>query len=298
MNEATNWSDRVSAAAKIFNLTPEEFQTDLAATMGITIEMGTEALDDEDVFKFGDFREAYKSKPIAVLRMAFKALKGSKKGPQVLMEGGDLDERTAQLRALGLKVKLEDTDTATLLKLYLPDKPTDPVTMALKKRFATPVIAFHDDGTVAVTESAQYIADIEQGYPARESIMVDNKLTKLWPVGVKPSQMVDEDPLFPGQPLRNGYSIVNHRNWSKVSLERRQLCRIIVQRGDIDPNNQDAVLRLLERAEASTTSLVDAYPDADLDFREFQKKDMLPKLKVELGNLPKPNNPFGVRRQY
>jgi len=33
--------------------------------------------------------------------------------------------------------------------------------------------------------------------------------------------MVDEDPLFPGQPLRNEYSVVNNRNWSKVGRETR-----------------------------------------------------------------------------
>jgi hypothetical protein len=269
------------------------------AGIGINENIGNvELLNDDEIFKFGDYREAFKDYPIAVVRMSWRGLRGGKKEPQVLMEStADTDGRAALLKSLGLKVRLEDADTSVLLKLYLPDKPSDPVTTALKKRFQErPVIAFHDDGTVAEIESLQYVSDLEQGYPARDSIMVDSKLTKLWPVGIKPSQMVDEDPLFPGQPLRNGYSLVNHRNWSKVITGQRQLCRIIVERGDIDPTNQDAVLRLLERAEAQ--SLDQTYLEASLEFRERFKRDALPKLKVELGSLAKPQNPFGVRRQY
>ena len=298
MNESANWGDRISAAAKVFNQTPEEFQQDLSANFGITAELGTSMLDDNDVFKFSDFREVFKTKPIAILRMAFKALKGGKKEEPVA-DSASTDARTAQLRSMGFKVRLEDSDISVLLSLYVADKPTDAVTLVLKKRFNDkPVIAFRDDGTVAVTESLQYISDLEQGYPARDTIMVNECLTKLWPVGTKPNTMVEEDPLFPGQPLRNGYSIVNNRSWKHITHPMRQRCRIIVERGDVDPNNKEAVLRLLERA-VNGTDLVDAYPEADMDFRERQKRDELPKLKVALGlAVNRPNNPFGSPRRY
>jgi hypothetical protein len=298
MNDTTAWADRIAAAAKPLGYTPEILTERLAADMGLTHELGIAALDDEDVFKFGDFREAFKHLPIAVLRMAFKALKGGKR-QELTSEASAGDPRIEQLRKLGLKVKIEDADPASLLGMYLPEKPSDPVTTALRKRFGDkPVIAFREDGSVAITETLQYVADLEQNYPEQENITVDGKLVKLWPIGTKPNTMVEEDPLFPDQPLRNGYSLVNHRNWSQIPHERRQLCRIILDRGDIDPSNKEAVLRLLERA-ATDKGLLEAYPEADLEFRERKHRDQLPKLKIVLGSsTTKPNNPFGVRRSY
>ncbi len=291
------WQERMQGAAKaLLFVNAEEFERDFTAKIGITeASGGTEALDDDEILKFGDFREAYKAMPIATLRMAFKALR---EGRQAQPEQPSSDARTEQLKALGLKVRLEDADPSVLLPLYDPNRPSDPVTTALKKRFGErPVVAFKEDGSVALEESLRNIADIEQGFPEADAIQVDGKLARLWPIGRKPDTVVEEDPLFPGKPLRNGYSTVNNRNWSKIPQAARQLCRIIVERGDINPDNRDAVLRLMERA-AAEGSLEDAYPEAALEFRERRKKDDLPKLKVELGNLTKPNNPFGVRRQY
>lgn len=283
------FESRITAAASTLGVSTDDLKLKLGVS---SIEM----LDDDDVLKFGDLRELFKEKGPAAVRLAFKQLKGGKKSKREIEETGS--GRIEELRALGLKVRLEDADPASLLKVYLPDKPSDPVTNALRKRFGEkPIIAFRDDGTVALTETCQYLADLEQHFPERKEIMVDGKLTQLWPVGCKPYNVVDEDPLFPGQPLRNGYSLVNHRNWTNISLRNRQLCRIILERGDIDPDNREAVLRLLERAQEA--ELAEAYQEAELEFRNREIRDTLPKLKVELGLLTnKPNNPFGVRRQY
>lgn len=305
-----SWEERIAGAAQALHLTPEEFEKQLAASIGLTKENGVGDLDDDDIFKFGDFREVFKTHPVATLRKAFKSLREGKAADKE-QTGSGSDPRLEQLKALGLKVRLEDADTATLLPLYDPTKSiNDPITRVLKTRFGEqPVIAFHEDGKVALEESGRYIADIEQGYHSADAIQVDGKLAKLWPIGSKPNTMVDEDPLFPGKPLRNGYSTVNNRNWSDVVPAARQLCRIIVERGEIDVHNKEAVLRLLERADGSghadtedpvgiPPALIKAYPEAELEYRERKAKDELPKLKVELGSLAKPNNPFGLPRKY
>ena len=300
MNEKANeWDQRIQSAAEAMCLTSVDLAKTLQDEMGIMENPnGIQMLDDDDVFKFGDFREVFKTKGIAILRMAFKALKGGKKTE----DRQKVDDRTAQLRDLGFKVRLEDADTQQLLGLYKADKPNDPVSAALRKRFENkPVIAFKDDGTVAIDETMVYVSGLEQGYPEQATVMVGGKLVKLWPVGVKPDAMVEEDPLFAGHPLRNGCSIVNNRNWSKVSLLNRQFCRIIVEHGDINADNKEAVLRLLERAqgEHGYATLMEAYPEAELDLRERQARNDLPKLVIPLGAaVPKSQNPFGVRRQY
>lgn len=304
--ENNEWDSRIENAAKALGIPAIENPDPQAKTGGNSLEnklkqmgivkgaAGLQMLEDDEVFRFGDFRESFKEHGIAVLRMAMKFLKGGKKAD----ERQSVDERTVQLRELGFKVRIEDADTQALLKLYVPGKPNDPVTVALKKRFGDkPMIAFKDDGSVAIEETAQYAADREQGFPAQLAVMVGIKLATLWAVGVKPDTIVDEDPLYPGLPLRNYCSTVNNRNWTRVNLPNRQLCRIILERGEIDVNNKEAVLRLLERAQADTLS--EAYPEADLDFRQRKQHDTLPKLKVVLGSSEgKPNNPFGVNKRY
>jgi len=294
-----NYNERIAAAAALLKLTPELFQEMLTARMGVTSDMGTEALDDEDIFKFGDLREAFKDSPVAIQRMLFKALRGGQADKKVVEHTGDgTDPRIAQLKALGLKVRLEEADPASLLPLYLPGKPNDPVTLALKKRLGDKkVIAFKADGNVALDETVRYISDLEQGYPAQNALMVEGLLTQLYAIGTKPNDMVDEDPLFPGYTLRSGYSTVNNRRWVEITKECRQLCRVIVQRGEIDSNNKEAVLRLLERAK-DIKSLIEAYPEAELEFRQMRERDELPKLKIPLGETPKQNNPFGAPRRY
>lgn len=293
------YDERIAAAAAILKVTPTEFQETLTARTGVTADMGTAALDDEDIFKFGDFREAFKDIPVAIQRMVFKALRGGQADKKVEQASdAGTDPRIAQLKSLGLKVRVEDADPAVLLPHYLPGKPNDPITLALRKRFGEQkVIAFRADGGVAIDETVRYISDLEQGYPPQNALQVEGRLVPLYAVGAKPNEMVDEDPLFPGYPLRSGYSTVNNRRWTEVTKECRQLCRIIVQRGEIDVNNKEAVLRLLERAK-EIKGLVEAYPEAEMEFRQLQERDELPKLKIPLGETPKPNNPFGVPRRY
>jgi hypothetical protein len=290
------WEERVSGAASALGYSDvKAFEEELSTKIGITQERGgIQALDNDEIFKFGDFREAFKG-PIAPLRMAFKALR---EGQQAKADLASLDPRVEQLKALGVKLKLEDVDIRTLLTLYDASKPGDPITEALKKRFGTkPIIAFREDGSVAIEEVVQYVSDLEQGFPEQTALKIDGVLTMLWPVGRTPHcATVEEDPLFPGKPLRRGCSVVNNRNWSNIPHAVRVLCRIIVERGEINPDNREAVLRLMERAAQGT--LVEAYPEADLEYRERSRKLELPKLQIELSSLIKPNNPFGVRRQY
>jgi hypothetical protein len=300
MNDSENLVDsfesRIQNAAKASGLAADLLTAKLAE-MGIANTPGClDVLDDDEVFKFGEFRETLKEEPIVKLRLAFKFLKGAKKAE----DRGQVDDRTAQLRALGLKVRLGDLPTDQLLRLYDPTKPSDPVTTALKGRFGSaPLIAFRETGEVALQETLDYTSGLEQNFPAQETIMVDGVLTRLYPAGVKPDVMVDEDPVFPGKPLRNGMSTVNNRNWSKVEFKARQLCRLVVNRGDVDPDNREATLRLIERAQAGFVTLQEAYPEAHLEFRDAERQAKLPTLKISLSDVAaKPQNPFGIARKY
>jgi hypothetical protein len=300
MKEQKEMSPRIILAAPHLGITSEELQNTLTS-MGIE----ESDLNDDAIFRFQDFKDALPDKPIASVRKAYRDLRGAK-------ATGDDSSRIESLKALGYKTKLKDAPVAELLALYDPAKPSDPITAALRERFgAKAVIAFNDDGTIAIQDTANYMSDLEQGLPEAESIHVNGALTRLHPIGVKPDNYVDDDPLFPGNPLRHGYSTVNNRNWNPVHPRSRVMCRIIRDRGDINVDDKDAVLRLIEKASGGVTepsllpqsssvpkSLQDAYPEAWMDYREKDQSNDLPKLRVKLGDIKRPNNPFGVNRKY
>jgi len=239
--------------------------------------------------------------PVPAIRKAYRALRGGKTQPDsALATQPDLNAGLApELRAYGVRARIGDAPVDLLLKSYTPGV-TNAASNELRRRYDTRnVIAFHDDGTVAVEETASYLADLEQNYPEQELIDVDGRPSKLFPVGTKPfGDMVDEDPLFPGTPLRNGRSVVNYRNWTAIALPQRQFCRMVMEHGQIDVNNKEAVIKLMERA-ASLDTLSDTYPEIGSEYRLLRMKDELPKLKVQLGHLSgRKQNPFGNKRTY
>lgn len=301
--QVDTWESRVQNIANALGTTSEHVQKILTG-MGYDPATGLEMMDDDDVTKFGDFRDAFNpplpsplegqtvdTVPLIKLRLAFKFAKGSKKTE----DRTGVDARTLQLRQLGFKVSLQEANLALLLPLYLPGQPNDAVSLALKKRFHDqPVIAFKADGTVAVAETIAYAADLEQGMAFQESIMVDGELSVLLPVGVLPSIVLEEDPLYEGKPLRGGRSTVNHRNWTGINHEARQLIRVILERNEINVDDREAVIRLMARS-AKLPEMKETYPEAWLEFRTRKTADTLPSLKL-VPKSAKPNNPFGHRK--
>src|ERR1044071_5180996 len=96
----------IGQAAKFLNLTEEALEAKLKE-MGLSHE----DLKDDYVFRFGDFKDAFKETPIANVRKAYRELRGGdkKKDDQ---DGG----RAAELKTLfGVKPTLETADVQQLL---------------------------------------------------------------------------------------------------------------------------------------------------------------------------------------
>ena len=111
---------------------------------------------------------------------------------------------------------------------------------------------------------------------------VDGTLVRIYPVGQIPNQLIEEDPLFSGNPLKRGRSIVNRLNWSNIDEGIRQFCRIVVERNDIDLSDRLAVRELLKLAMRGFASLKDVYPEADLEYRERKESNELPNLQLTI----------------
>lgn len=296
------WKNRITQAAIFLNQTESEVET-ILKLFGIEEQpAGLEMLSDEEVTPFGDFRKIFcddKGIPVPKLRMAMKYLRGPKDSKKV----DDIDpELLAIKEKFGIKFKLENIETAELLPYYHPDKPSHPITLALKQRYGNDkaIIAFKPDSKdVAIEETVNYITDIEMGYTEEETIEVDGSLVRLYPVGQMPEQIIEEDPIFVGSPLKRGRSIVNRVNWSGVNLETQQLCRIIVERNEVDVNDKFSIKKLVETAlkPNGIKELKKLFPEAELEFREKKNTGDLPKLRMTLNDITnKKQNPFGINR--
>jgi len=270
-------------------------------TLGVEKEpAGLEMLSDESITPFGDIRaifcdnDMFGKIPIAKVRMAMKYLRG----PKGSNKTDTIDPEIIELKnKYGIKMKMEDVEPSELLEHYHPDKPNHPVTAALKKRYGDKaVIAFKPDSkAVDVEETANYMADLEQGYEEQETIEVDGVLVRLYPVGKIPDEMVEEDPLFPGHALRRGRSQVNRINWSNIGQDVRVFCRIIVDMQTIDEKKFFEARELIKTAQQGWNELKKCYPEADLRYREMSKRGELPKLLLSMDESNgKKQNPFGV----
>ena len=299
---AISLDERIQTAAQILGKSTEQVEQELAKILGPKSDDWSDLLSSEEFTKFGDFMKALNDdsespSPIAVVRKAVSILRGPKeetKGQE------DNSPRAQQLKeVLGVKPTMGSADTVDLLGLYLADKPEDPVTRELKKRYGTQsVIAFVPGTTeVAVEETISYVTDLQQGMPEQESIMVGGSLSRLYPVGRKPVGTVDEDPLFQGHPLTaSGRSTVNHINWAEVETETRQFIRIAVERGDLKTDDRLRLIEVVKLAAKGTGSVETVFPEAAMDFRERKEDGTLPNLKVRI-NGQKSNHPFTGRNK-
>jgi hypothetical protein len=189
------------------------------------------------------------------------------------------------------------------LPLYKPAK-SNRISHALEKRYGKygKFIAFRPSSTeVATEETIDYITDLEQGFEPEDSIMVDGELVRLYGVGEVPNNIVDEDPLFPGYPLKRDRSTVNRINWKGVSQEVRQFMRLLVEEGEVDPDKRSERRVIMDLLSAGFNQLKETYPETFMTYREKKELDDLPKLRLPVGSTSgKVQDPFSVRsnRRY
>jgi len=307
-SEPDTWENRIKQAAVFLGSTSDEVETILKEYGVEKLPAGTQMLSDEKITPFGDLRAAFCEKhgvPVPKLRMAMTYLRG----PTSSGKTDTIDPVMYDLQQkYGIKTRLEDLGIAELLPYYNPKK-QNRIFKVLQDMFGDKaVIAFKPDSKeIAIEETSNYITDVQDGLPEEDAIDVDGELVKLFPIGRMPDEVVDEDPLFPGQPLKRDRSIINRINWSGISKDVRQFVRLLVDSKEIDPNDRLAVRQLIKIDVAEGKCHVihgieifkDIFPEIYMKYKELKKKDELPKLQLSLDDVNgKLQNPFSVNRSY
>ena len=310
LNPQDSWEYRIVEAAKVMGIEPAKVE-EILSTEGFEVTKegipeagitGLDLLNDKEVTKQGDLRRYFCDQAgVALPRflLAEKILRGqlSKNEEEVKKEEVDPDLLALQTR-FGIKVRLEDLGIEELLPYYSPGKPNR-IHQALEKRYGKygKFIAFRPSSIeVAINETIDYVTDLEQGFDVEESIMVDSELVRLYGVGEVPNNIVNEDPLFPGSPLKRDRSTVNRINWKGISQEVRQFMRLLVEEGEINPSHKSERRAIMELVGMSLDELKETYPETYMAYREKKELDDLPKLRLPVGSMSgKVQDPFAVR---
>lgn len=306
VNTPDTWENRIETAAKVMGLDPRKVE-EILDSPGFEItrsdaEVRIKMLSDEEVTPFGDLRKLFCEEkaqvPVPKLRMAIKYLRGPKDSQKT--DTIDPDILALQTK-YGIRTRMEDLDVEALLPFYNPLKVNNVHTI-LKNRYESkygPVIAFKP-GTkeVAIEETINYITDLETGYPSESHVEVDGEPVKLCLVGQVPNQLVDEDPLYVGSPLKRERSVNNYLNWTGITYEVRAFFRVLLTRNEINVNNRVETAQLIRK---SMDELKAIFPQAYIAWSELKQRDELPKLHLTINDLEKSRlqDPFGGRnRRY
>lgn len=289
------WEDRITAASAALGITPNEL-TDALAALGISEHPEGLVVLEDSSFAIRDFFEVFDKSPKVKVRMAFAFLKGSKKEES----RRSVDPKLAALLNLGVNPDINDVDTQVLLGVCDPGDVENAATRVLKSRYQDcPVIVFKEDSNdidIALTMSV--ISDKKQGLLPwmQSSCWIDDRVHTCRPVGRLPDLILEEDPLYPGEPLVRGRSRKNFFLWKCVSLQHRQFCRLLVQASKINPEDVTHMDLLSSLVKEDLDVMGKKWPAIYLEFKEKAREESLPRLQI----LPssKKNNPFGVNRRY
>lgn len=184
-----------------------------------------------------------------------------------------------------------------LVESYDPvefDNPVGKRLMEISK--GQPCIAFDTNGSALVTASAKEIKSLREGFEPRTHVTVNDVPTKLYKIGDKPGNLLDENPLYPGRPLREGECDQTNRSWTGVDdVTRAVLHLAVTQTRELTISQlKDAhdTLDLVLTTNGPAT-IRKRFPKASLTFDELKAQNKLPSLKLARGSLSRKNNPFG-----
>ena len=147
-------------------------------------------------------------------------------------------------------------------------------------------IIFHTDKTVHTIHTLSLLNEIRNGFPGRDIFSVDGIPQKVYKVGEVPNNEVDENPVFPGRPLRpDGTCDQTNRSWAGVTNEMRQFVCMIAQKDmPVNVATVHYLLDLILGASDAEKKLIERFPKVWVSFAEAKQKGNLPRLKIAIGN--------------
>lgn len=173
-----------------------------------------------------------------------------------------------------------------LVVFFDPEEPTNPVAKRLKEISKGQKFIIYSTGrTVDAEATTELLKELKQGYTSREQY--NGKET--YAVGDLPDNYVDENPLYPGRPLRpDGTCDQTNRSWAGIAKNIRQLIRLALLSKEIDIHSAGGHARANDVLDLVTDGnvfdkLSKRYFKAKIQFDRDEKIGNLPILLIPLG---------------
>jgi hypothetical protein len=183
------------------------------------------------------------------------------------------------------------------------DTPTGIRLSSLSK--GQPCLVYKEDGSLNVTASAECLEDIRLGHEARTVYIQDGVPTRVYRVGQLLDTAVNENPLFPGHPLRGAEDMCHntHRTWKNVPHKARVLLYLAQRTNELSINQlgivHDILDRFVDKKEDEIVKwAISRYPQASLRYGELEVSGNLPSLKIVRGAAKPKQDPFFGNRTY
>lgn len=210
------------------------------------------------------------------------------------------DTKEAGKKAYISSARAAAMSVAELLSQYDPREADNPVGKRLVEISKNqPCVVFNDDGSVNVEASTNILNEIREGYPSRDTVIVEGIPQPVYRVDERPDQFADENPLYPGRPLRpNGDCDQTSRSWNGVPHKLRVLLHLARTRtGELKVDSVREASTIMDLAVAGDESQIRRFhPEASKLYDELERKGDIPSLKIALGGTSgaRRNDPFAV----
>lgn len=191
---------------------------------------------------------------------------------------------------VGVSEKAASKMTAEeLVSSYNPLEAENPVGKRLQSLSrGEAFLVFDQNGLLDVDCSLQLLAELVQGHQGRTNFLHPRgEVVEVHKVGYRPPVFVDENPIYQGRTLRGQDCDQLNRSWEGISLQVRQLVRLIVELREVDvvgPGGRDSAHNLMNLAlEANAfKTLQQRYPTAALKFKNLEVLGKLPTMRAVL----------------
>jgi len=171
-----------------------------------------------------------------------------------------------------------------LLQQYNPNDPDSVVARELKRRSdGKKFVVMSSDGKVLVEKSNELYSEVVlKKFPERDQVTVDDVDYAVYPAGQGKAELYDESPIFVGRALRpDGTDDQLNRSWQGVPLEVRQLIRIAVVQGELNPTQEKAhAIFDIAIGSDAMKKIRERYKKSSVKFNELKEQGDLPKLKI------------------
>lgn len=200
-------------------------------------------------------------------------------------------------------IKRDDIETMSISELFRNYDPTGEKNPSITERLrkeseGKKCVVFLPTGVVDEVASKSLLMELKGGLPERDHVGI----AIVYRIGENPNQFLEENFLFPGNPLRNGVCDITNRNLTNIPLEVRQIVYLAITNTKElrceNAGDAHTILDMLEGDEA-LDKIQSRYVKAAIALNKMKELGQAPSLKLERGkNNKNPNDPFYKHRRY